>query len=193
MSATATPNGLTPVKTFGEGYTSGGISRIPIASAYAESIYTGDPVFIVTSGTIERQDTVATANPCVGVFLGVEYTDPTLNYLLHSQRWPASTVASDALAYVATDPNAVLKIQADGTLAQADVGGNFLFATYAAGNDTNGRSAVALDAGTADNTVVTHPLKLIGFADDGEAGTAFPWCLVRWNTHQWGFDTAGLA
>jgi len=46
----------------------------------------------------------------VGVFLGCSFTNPTTKQKQFSQYYPASTVASDIMAYVCDDPNALFKV-----------------------------------------------------------------------------------
>ena len=79
----------------------------------------GDIVHLVDGGTattIEKQSaTVGTsAIDLVGIFMGCSFTDPNTNQLTFSQLWPASTVASDAMAFVVDNPNVEFVIQADG-------------------------------------------------------------------------------
>ena len=47
--------------------------------------------------------------------MGCRYTDPNTKQLTFSQVFPASTVASDAMAFVVDDPNVLFTIQADGS------------------------------------------------------------------------------
>ena len=104
MSTTATPYGLVPVKKIGNQPYNNSFSAYKIASAYATNIFKGDLVrFLNADGTIVKDTGTTTATP-VGVFVGCAYTDPNLNYKVFRDRWPASTVATDALAYVVDDP-----------------------------------------------------------------------------------------
>ncbi len=185
MATTATPRGLVPVKLLGDRPYNHGYSRYQIASTYNTDIYKGDIVQLVTAGTIEKDTGTATATP-IGVFMGVQYTDPNLGYLVHSQRWPANTVATDALAYVAADPDLIFEIQADGIVAQTALNANF-GVTQGAGDNTTQLSGVDLDIATINSTS-TLPLRLVGFVDrPGSAvGDAFTDVYVMWNegTHQ---------
>lgn len=185
MAATATPRGLVPVKLLGDRPYNGSHQRYPIASAYNTDIYKGDLVQLVTAGTIEKDTGTATATP-IGVFMGVQYTDPNLNYLVFRQRWIANTVATDAVAFVAADPDLIFEIQADGAVAQTALNANF-GVTQGAGDNTTELSGVDLDIATINSTS-TLPLRLVGFVDrpGSEVGDAFTDCYVMWNegTHQ---------
>jgi hypothetical protein len=188
MSSTATPYGLRPANLTGGQPFAGGIRQIKIASAYATDIFYGDPVKLVTAGTVEK-DTGTTALTPVGVFLGCAYTDTTEGFRT-SQYWPASTVASDAVAYVCDDPDAVFKIQADGQVAQTALGANAAV-VQTAGSTLIGNSKVALDASTVATTN-TLPLRIVGFVDgpDSTVNDAYTDVLVKWNAGMHMYDNA---
>jgi len=151
-----------------------------IASGYATNIFYGDAVLPVTAGTIEKDTGTTTMTP-IGIFLGCSYTNPSTLQKVFSQYWPASTVASDAVAYVFDDPEGVFQIQADGTLAQTA-----LFANAAvvqnAGSTANGMSRVALQASSINSTN-TLPLRIVGFVNGptSTVGDAYTDVLVKWN------------
>tara|TARA_R110000796_G_scaffold169006_2_gene285896 strand:- start:13 stop:642 length:630 start_codon:yes stop_codon:yes gene_type:complete len=106
------PYGLKPVNLIGGLPFAGSTRQIPIASNYGTGIFCGDVVQYTSDGTLIistlQNDTSAVAG-VVGVFLGCTYTDSTSG-VLHSQNYPASTVASDIMAYVCDDPNALFKV-----------------------------------------------------------------------------------
>ena len=103
------PSGLVPVKLV-SGVPFVGVTRqYSIASGYNTNIFNGDAVKLVTGGTVER-DTADAAMTPMGVFLGCTYTDPTLGYQLFSQHYPANTVASDIMAYVADGTDVLFKV-----------------------------------------------------------------------------------
>lgn len=181
MASTATPYGLLPVGYLSGRVYNGHVRRIKIASGYATGIFRGDLVRIASSGTVEKETgtTSTTANALLGVFMGVEYTDPNLNYLVHRNFWPASTVASNALAYIFDDPFGVFKVQADATLAQTSIGNNVALVQNA-GSTQNGMSRVTIQASSIATTN-TLPLKIIGYADQSAAADAFPDMLVTYN------------
>ena len=85
------------------------VNSYSIASAFATSIFTGDPIKMTTDGTLILATVGA---PIVGIFAGVEYTAAN-GSVTFSQYWPASTVATNIKAYVYDDPMTVFKVASD--------------------------------------------------------------------------------
>ena len=177
------PYGLRPVKMIsGSPYT--GVTRqYRIASAYNTNIFYGDVVKLVTGGTVER-DTADAAMTPIGVFLGCTFTDPGTSQPTFKQYWPASTVASDARAYVGDDPNVLFKVAvvSSGTtissLAITDIGANLQMVDNT-GSTTTGNSKIAANATSA--TTNTFPLRVVDVVTDTKtSSTAFPEALVKW-------------
>lgn len=190
MVATAGAYGLKPSNMLGGQYRTGAFDHLPIASAYDTNIFTGDLVTLLATGVVAK-DAGTTACTPVGIFVGCQYTDTSGQWLQH-QYWPADQVATDAQAFVVTDPDVVFMIQADATVAAADIGLNFAL-VQGAGNTSTGNSGVTLDADTLATTN-TLPVRLLGFAaqPDNAAGDAFPNCLVKWNVGHQYTNTEGL-
>lgn len=187
MAATATPMGAEPVGTLSaSGSFSGKVRHIKIASGYAANVFYGDFVKMVAAGVIQKDTGTATMTP-VGVFMGCAYTDPNTKQKTFSQMWPTGTVASDAVAYVLDDPDAVFKMQSDESLAQTDLGNN-IGVVQNAGSTDIGRSKNALDGSTAATTN-TLPLRIVEFVDgpDSAVGDAYTDALVIFNSgmHQY--------
>jgi hypothetical protein len=187
MAATATPMGAEPVGTLSaSGSFSGKVRHIKIASGYAANVFYGDFVKMVAAGVIQKDTGTATMTP-VGVFMGCAYTDPNTKQKTFSQMWPTGTVASDAVAYVLDDPDAVFKMQSDESLAQTDLGNN-IGVVQTDGSTDIGRSKNALDGSTAATTN-TLPLRIVEFVDgpDSAVGDAFTDALVIFNSgmHQY--------
>ncbi len=187
MAATATPMGAEPVGTLSaSGSFSGKVRHIKIASGYAANVFYGDFVKMVAAGVIQKDTGTATMTP-VGVFMGCAYTDPSTKQKTFSQIWPTGTVASDAVAYVLDDPDAVFKMQSDESLAQTDLGNN-IGVVQTDGSTDIGRSKNALDGSTAATTN-TLPLRIVEFVDgpDSAVGDAFTDALVIFNSgmHQY--------
>lgn len=192
MSNIAAPFGLRPIGRLDNG-SQEVMRQYPIASGYATNIAAGDIVHLVDGGsatTIEKQagtgdDT--TAIDIVGIFMGCTYTDPTLGYVVHSTMWPASTVASDAMAYVVDDPNVLFAIQADGApAATGDIYGKNCLLVQTAPNTTFKVSRVALDISELD-TDPQNPIRVIDYlgGDKGdEKGTSYPILVCKFNYHQ---------
>jgi len=186
MATTAAPYGLRPINLIGGQVFAGSTRLIPVASGYSTNIFFGDIVAIATNGTIVKVTNVGTnADPfpagTVGVFLGCTYTDPNLKYKLNNQYWPASTVASDAQAYVCDDPDSLFQIQANGAVAQTALAGNF-GVVQTAGSTTTGDSKIALDTTTA-GTTSTIGLRLVDFVNGpfSTVGDAYTDCIVKFN------------
>lgn len=189
MAATASPNGLRPINLIGGNPFAGSTRSIKIASGYATDIFYGDIVAIdATTGTLVKvtatgADGTTNALPAgvVGVFLGVEFTEPTLKYLLHDQKWKAGTVAPDAKAYVCDDPNALFTIQANGAVPQTALGANISL-IQTAGSLVTGNSKVAANsAGVGAETF--RPLRIVGFVEStsSRVGDAFTDIIVKFN------------
>ncbi len=185
------PFGLRPART---SISSQQQNRYRIAANYNTSIFQGDLVAMVTGGGIER---VAAGGSgfILGVFNGCEFTDPTTGKPTFSNHYPASTNASDIIANVIDDPNAVFEIQADAAFPVTDLAGNYdILAT--AGDTVSGTSRIELEVGTADSTVATLPLKAIDISQDPEnsdASSANTNVIVKINNHLFSAGTAGLA
>ena len=156
--------GLKPVKQMGGAPSSGGQSRYRIASSYGTAIYQGDLVMQVTGGGIEIHAVGGTV-PLVGVFNGCQYTDPTTGEQVYRNYYPASTAASDIIAFIIDDPNAVFEIQADEAFPVADLLGNFDTIKTNSGSTKTGISGDELDVSTGATTA-TLPLKAIDISQD---------------------------
>ena len=186
--------GLKPVKMMGGSPYSGGQSRYRIAANYGTSIFQGDLVMQVTGGGVEIHADGGTV-PIVGVFNGCMYTDPTTSEQVFSNHYPASTNASDIIAFVHDDPETVFEIQADDTFPVADLFGNFDIVYTNSGSTTTGISGAELDV-TTGATSTNLPLKAIDISQDPEnsdVGSANTNVLVVIQNHICGVKGAGLA
>ena len=185
------PYGLKPVNLIGGQVFAGATRQIPIASAYDTNLLNGDLVKIVSSGTLEKDAGTTTATP-VGVFLGCRYTDPNLGYELYSQYFPANTVASDIVAYVADDPDQLYKVAVvSGTTVIAGVGrtvvGNNMSLVQNAGSTQSGNSKVAV-LSTSAATTNTLPIRVIDVvAETASAADTYVELIVKfnWGMHQY--------
>jgi hypothetical protein len=186
--------GLKPVRMMGGSPYSGGQSRYRIAANYGTNIFQGDLVAQVTGGGIELHADGGTV-PIVGVFNGCMFTDPTTSEQVFSNHYPASTNASDIIAFVHDDPNTVFEIQADDTFPVADLFGNFDIVYTNSGSTTTGISGAELDV-TTGATTTNLPLKAIDISQDPEnsdVGSANTNVLVVIQNHIAGVKGAGLA
>ncbi len=174
--------GLKPVR-----HMTGGEIRseeYPIATGYATSIFTGDPVLQHTDGTIIIA--VGTAGtPSVqtfGVFGGVNYVDAQGNQKF-SPYWPASTTATNIKATIYTDPSIVFAIQSDATGAAAADVGQLCDVEIVAGDTKTGKSKTNLDVSAGLATTGKH-LRILRIIDDGEnVAGAYADVEVVWAEH----------
>ena len=160
-----------------------------IASNYGTAIGKGDLVKRVNDGTIER-DGSTTAFPAtgtLGVFMGCSYTDPNTSQLTFNNQYPASTVASDIEAFVADDPDLIMKVAicSSGT-TMATLGRTVIGNKTSLISNTlttiNGRSKLA--ASSSINTTSTLPLHIIDVVDSTATGSdTFQELLVIFSTH----------
>lgn len=186
--------GMVPSRMIGGGVYTGGQSRYRIAADYGTSIFQGDMVAQVTGGGVEVHADGGTV-PIVGVFNGCMYTDPTTSEQKFSNFYPASTNASDIIAFVIDDPNVVFEIQADDIFPVADLLGNFDIVYTSAGSTVTGISGAELDV-TTGATTTSLPLKAIDISGDPEnsdVATANTNVLVVIQNHIFGVKGAGLA
>lgn len=180
MTAVAAPFGFRPAY-----HPSGLIRQAPytIASGYAVNLFKGDPVKLVTAGTIQLATSDGTRTGTVdgievlGVFAGVEYIDasgkPTV-----SNMWPTGTVATNIRAYVWTDKEIVFEVQATATLTQAAIGDQCDFGGFSApgGSTSTGISSASLNASTIVGAGQQGQFSIQGFGlgPDNAVGDAYP-------------------
>lgn len=190
------PSGLVPVNRLDGMPYAGATRQFKVASGYNTSIFNGDAVKVDgTTGTVVREAADAQMD-VIGIFLGCSYTDPVLKYTIHSQYFPANTVASDIVAYVVDDPNVVFKVAivssgtTIGSMAQTDLGGNAQLIDNS-GDAATGKSAVAVSDTTA--TTATLPVKVVGLVEETkDSSGGFTEALVKWNAgHQYS-NTTGV-
>jgi len=186
--------GMRPIGRIGGTPYTGGQSRYRIAANYGTAIFQGDMVAQVTGGTVEVHADGGTV-PIVGVFNGCQYTDPTTGEQKFSNFYPASTNASDIIAFIIDDPMVIFEIQADAAFPIADLFGNFDIVYTSAGSTTTGISGAELKV--ADGaTGTTLSIKAIDISEDPEnsdVGSANTNVKVVIQNHIFGVKGAGLA
>ena len=186
--------GLKPVREMGGAPYSGGQSRYRIAANYDTNIFQGDLVMQVTGGVVEIHADGGTV-PIVGVFNGCMYTDPVSSEQIFSNYYPASTNASDLIAFIHDDPNTVFEIQANAAFPVADLFGNFDVIYTNAGSTKTGIAGAELDV-TTGATTAGLPLKAIDISqdpDNSDVGSANTNVMVVIQNHICGQKGAGLA
>ena len=133
-----------------------------IAANHGTSIFTGQVVEAVAGGGIEQAAAGDTQQ--LGVFGGCFYTDPTSSKPTYSAFYPASTNASDIVAYVYADPHIVFEAQHDGTGTAAMNHSGFDF-VGTSGSTTSGLSSSEIDTSTSGTS---GGFKQIGISKDPE-------------------------
>jgi len=195
MANLDSPFGLRPVRMVNGSPFSNQQNRYRIAANYGTSIYQGDLVQVVTGGGIERV-AASGSGLILGVFNGCTYTDPSTGKQKWSNYYPASTNASDIIAFVIDAPDTVFEVQADAAFPVADLFGNFdIVDNSPVGDTTSGISNLELDV-TTGATTATLPLKAIDISQDplnDDVATANTNVLVVINNHLFSAGTAGLA
>lgn len=176
MSSTSAPFGLRAV------YSPSGVVRpqaMTILTAYASNILQNQPVKIGTNGTVEA---AAIGDRFIGTFSGVEFTD-TDGRRRVSNKWTASTSATDIIAYVTLDPTMVYEIQSNAALAVSNIGEQFDFTTISAGSTTTGLSQLMLDVASSTTNA---SLRLIGITpgSDNNWGDTYVIAQVQISEHQ---------
>jgi hypothetical protein len=186
--------GMRPVRMVGGAPYTGGQSRYRVAANYGTSIFQGDMVAQVTGGTVEVHADGGTV-PVVGVFNGCQYTDPTTKEQVYSNFYPASTNASDIIAFIIDDPNVVYEVQADAAFPVADLFGNFDIVYTTAGSTVTGISGAELEVSTG-GTATSLPIKALDISGDPEnsdVSAANTNVLVVIQNSIYGVKGAGLA
>lgn len=195
MANLDSPFGLRPVRMVNGSPFSNQQNRYRIAANYGTSIYQGDLVKVVTAGGIERV-AAGDGGLILGVFNGCTYTDPSSGKQKWSNYYPASTNASDIIAFVIDAPDTVFEVQADDTFPVADLFGNFdIVDGSPVGDTTSGISNAELDV-TTGATTATLPLKALDISQDplnDDVATANTNVLVVINNHLFSAGTVGLA
>lgn len=201
MSATLAPTGLRPVRKLSAGYMSGGFSEFPLTTDNAAALAIGDPVAL-NAGTISSvaatPTTTRSVNSPIGVFMGASYIDPVTGF--HNTPYlPANSVTAghqNIKVYVCDDPNMLFEVQADGTVAAADLGKAIALTGFGSADAAAKTSRVKADHATISNlAAATSAMKIHGFVGtpDNAPGDAFTRILVRWNAgvHQYAQAAGG--
>jgi hypothetical protein len=181
VAAVASPFGLRPVSH------PSGIARVTvigtIATGYATNLFQNAPVAITADGSLIIA-VAGTTNRLIGSFQGVEYVDAT-GKPVTANYWPASTAATNIVAYFTSDPAIIYEIQANGSVAQARVGEQISFAaTPSSGSTGTGMSSAAADTATVGTAVDQLRILGISAAPDNVWGDAFTNVLVQISHHQ---------
>jgi hypothetical protein len=169
------PYGLKPVNLIGGQVYAGSTRTLPIAYGYNTAIFYGDLVY-QSVGVIQRttltSNSFASGKIPVGVFLGCTYTNPYTKQKQFAQYWPAGTLAGDAYAIVADDPDIILRaavVSATTTIGSSatPVIGYNLQLVDNTGSTATGNSAIGVLGLTASPaTTSSFPLRIIDVVRD---------------------------
>lgn len=184
------PYGFQPVNRIGGNPYAGSTRLIPVDSG---AVYDGDLVEILASGKCAVIASGTAAPQCVGVCVGVQYTNSS-GQTVQAQYAPASGV-TNVLAYVVDDPTALFKVAVVSsgttiaTLGRAAVGQNTTVVLNT-GSATTGNSAQAIDDTT--NITATFPIRIIDVVPETATGAdAYVEMIVKINTHAYN-NTTGI-
>ena len=206
MANAETSFGLRPIGMVGSGPNSTGLTKYEIASNNTNVIYNGEICVPLAAGVIDQAGaTDGGTTQALGILVGVEYVDSTLNKTIFKNFWPGSgSVSVDTnfpvKALVADNPNQLFVVAADATLtnratALAAVFANASLGTSArSGSTTTGKSSSQLGVSTIATTA-TLPLRIVGIADDvanNDYASAGVHLYVRLNAH-YNAGTRGFA
>lgn len=193
------PYGLKPINLIGGQVFAGATRQLPITTSgvnYATAIFYGDVVQLASSGTVIVSTLDTDTSPVagvVGVFLGCSYTNPTTKQKQFSQYWPgAASGITDAMAYIADDPDQLYKVAsvgdtADGTglviapVQQTAVGTNAVLVLNS-GSTTSGDSKIGIYSA---GTTTSLPMRIVDVVPDtsyvSSGNIVFPEVIVKLN------------
>ena len=188
------PYGLKPINLIGGQVFAGATRLLNIASGYNTSIFNGDVVKLVSTGTIEKDTGQATATP-VGVFLGCSYVNAQ-GQTVFAQYFPANTTAptgTTITAYVADDPDQLFKVALvagqteDGNgltiafLGRTIIGSNVELVQNT-GSTVTGDSKIGVYSAAGATTTASLPLRVIDVVPDtANSSGNFVEVIVKWN------------
>lgn len=183
------PYGFQPINRIGGNPYAGSTRLIPVEGA----VYDGDLVEILASGNCAVIASGTAAPQCVGVCVGVQYTNSN-GQTVQAQYAPASGV-TNVLAYVVDDPTVLFKVAVVSsgttmsTLTRAAVGQNTVVALNS-GNANTGNSTQAITTGT--NITATFPIRVLDVVPETAiTATTYAEMIVKINTHAYN-NTTGI-
>ena len=184
------PYGFQPINSIGGTPYAGSTRLVPVASG---AVYTGDLVEMLSSGTCAVISSGSAAAQCLGVCVGVQYTNSS-GQTVQAQYAPASGV-TNVVAYVVDDPRALFKVAivssgtTMATLTRTAVGQNAPVALNS-GNANTGDSAQAIT--TSTDVTATLPIRIVDVVPETMTSTtAYAEVIVKINTHTYN-NTLGV-
>ena len=208
MASNNAPRGLVLAKKNGDGSNSTGIRTIDLIHAsplvasglLPSDLFTGDPVFIGTKGSVQP-NTADADERAAGVFQGCSFVNASGEQKF-SRSWTGGTTATDVHVHIASDPNQTYFIQSNtGVTTSANpIGVGIYNAPWVVGTGSakTGQSGYVMDGD--GNTQAVRNLRVIRRApwDTGTSTSAgitdaYPWYEVRINTHFDNFTTTTVS
>jgi hypothetical protein len=208
MSATSAPFGLRPA------FHPSGLDRAQalangITSGLAVNILKGQPVVYTTAATVGSTGAangtiIPAATPgnsaassgyqVAGAFDGVEWTDSTGRRRV-SNYWPSGTTfqTGSCVAYFYNDPNIVYEIQADGSMAQTSIGGEYNFSNITAGSTTTGLSQATLASASNQANGAQGQMRVVDLAPYVDNAWGDSYTIVRVTLSYTQFNAASTA
>ena len=205
MANADTPFGLRPVG-HPQGLSKASVRAYYVPSTYATALFPGDPVVktgtsnttavdVPSSGRMPagslpevNKATAGGGNRVTGVVVGVAASPDNLS----RRHLPAST---GGVVFVNDDPATEYEIQADGAIAETQVGLNGVLIYTNAGDAVTGQSGAELDSGTttAPATTANFQMRIINVVPrtDNEVG-ANAKVRVRINNHSEAQSSTGI-
>jgi hypothetical protein len=198
------PYGLKPINLYGGTPFAGATRQYRIASAYDTSIFYGDPVEMVNSGTIIKSAittarATVTTSQIIGVFLGCSYVN-SQGQTIFAQYFPANTAAPTGTvitAYVSNDPDTLFKaVIATGATANDATSGLLPSSTTEftvigtnvalvqnSGLTSTGNSRVAVASSATTGTLPMNVVDVVYETSyvNGSGNVVYPEIIVRWN------------
>lgn len=186
MSATSSPFGLRPA------YHPSGILRptaMTIGTGYNANLLQFQPVLIDSDGTVKA---AAAGGAFVGTFMGVEFTDADGRRRV-SNKWTASTAATDIVAYITMDPAIVYEVQATSSVNITNIGNQADLSNVTAGSTVTGLSQATLNAASlADSGNAQVRVLAIAPEVGNTVGDAYTIVQVQISEHQFVADKAAF-
>lgn len=181
MTAVAAPFGLRPSM---QG--SGGVLRPirrSIDPANTTPIYKGTPVQINAADGFVALATAGTpsgaTNQVDGVFIGCEYTDSTGKYNV-SPFWPGVTGATNIVAWVIEDQQAIFEVQSAGSIPLSAIGNGLnLSASPGTGSTLTGVSTATVTATPVSAALAQFVVVDAAVSEDNAFGDAFTIVRVK--------------
>jgi hypothetical protein len=120
--------------------------------------------------------------------LGCTYTNPGTNQKIFAQYWPSGTVASDARAFVADDPDQLYKVASVGSTAnttglvisavsQTVLGTNCVLVLNT-GSTTTGDSRIGV---YANDITTSLPMRIVDGVPDTATADGYTELIVKFN------------